>query len=232
MVKMQVIFFYLCYNGMMNFRCVIFDLDGTLADTIHDVAAKINKALEERGFAPAPVEEYIKMQGKAIEELVLNALPAEARDRKLAQELGERAVEIYEEDSLYLAKPYPGMTELLLELKQKKRKTAVLSNKPHGAAVIEISHLFPAYNFDMVSGVRAGFPFKPDPVSVWDLLTNLDVSPRDALLMGDSETDIKTALAAGCHAMGVSWGYRDVSVLKAAGAQRIINKPSELMEFI
>jgi phosphoglycolate phosphatase len=218
--------------GIMKFQCIIFDLDGTLADTVQDIAANINKALEERGFVPAPVEEYVKMQGKAIDDLVLNALPPEARNSTLALELSERAIAIYMEHSPRLAKPYPGMTELLLELKQKKCKTAVLSNKPHKVVLVELSHLFPSHSFDMVSGTRAGFPFKPDPASVWDLLIELEVSPRNALLLGDSETDIKTALIAGCHAIGVSWGYRDVPVLKAAGAQRIINDPSELMEFI
>jgi phosphoglycolate phosphatase len=216
----------------MNFRCVIFDLDGTLADTIHEEAANINKALEERGFLPAPVEEYIKVMGKSLEELVLHALPPEKRDMGLASELAARTIAIYGENTRYLSKPYPGMTELLLELKQKKRKLAVLSNKPNVVAPIEISHLFPPFTFDIVRGIRPGFPFKPDPASVWDLLTELDVNPRESILVGDSETDIQTALDSSCHAVGVSWGYRDVSVLKNAGAQRIINKPSELLEFI
>jgi phosphoglycolate phosphatase len=216
----------------MNYRCVIFDLDGTLADTVHYMADNINRALEERGFAPAPVEEYLKLQGNNMETMVLSALPPEMRDRGLAEELSGRAIKLFGENSSNLPRPYPGITELILELKRKKIKRAVLSNKPDGAVQIETARLFPPGSFDFTGGIRPGFPFKPDPASVWELLAELDISPRDTILMGDSETDIETALAAGCHALGVSWGYRDVSVLKASGAQGIINKPEELLEFL
>ncbi|MDR2049989.1 MAG: HAD family hydrolase [Treponema sp.] len=216
----------------MNYNCVIFDLDGTLADTVHDLAGILNRVLKERGFDPAPVDDFVKMQGKTMEVQILSMLPPQERNDKLVEELAARARKLYEEEPLNLGKPYQGIPELLLELKRKKVKRAVLTNKPEGIANRELSRFFPAGSFDMVSGIKPGFPYKPDPASVWELLVKLDASPRNSILAGDSEIDIQTALAAECFAVGVSWGYRDIEVLKNAGAQCIVNEPSELLEFL
>jgi phosphoglycolate phosphatase len=216
----------------MKYRCVIFDMDGTLANTIDDLTLHINKALEERGFAPVPVEEYLKMQGREIDALVTNALPTGGADPQLVKELAHRAIAIYSETSHRLTKVYPGIPELLLELKRKKIKCAALSNKPDRMLNAEIAFLFPPGTFDQAYGARPDIPAKPDPASLWELLSELEVTPRDTIFAGDSDTDIKTALAAGCHALGVSWGYGNVPALKAAGAQRIINEPRELLELI
>ncbi|MDR1307447.1 MAG: HAD family hydrolase [Treponema sp.] len=216
----------------MNYRCVIFDMDGTLADTIDDLTLNINKALEERGFAPAPAEKYLKMQGREIDALVTNALPRGPENPGLVKELAERAIAVYSETPHRLTRVYPGIPELLLELKRKKIKRAALSNKPDRMLNAEIAFLFPPGTFEAAYGARPGIPAKPDPAAVWELLSELDVTPRDTILAGDSGTDIKTALAAGCHALGVSWGYRSVPALKAAGAQRIIHEPRELLELL
>jgi phosphoglycolate phosphatase len=216
----------------MNYNCVIFDLDGTLADTVHDLAYTLNRALEERGFAPSPMEDFVKMQGKSMEAQLLSMLPPGKRDDKLAEELAAGARKLYAEEPSTLGKPYPGMEELLSGIRQKKVKLAVLTNKPEEVASRELSRLFPSRPFDAISGIKPGFPYKPDPASVWELLVTLDTSPRGTILAGDSEIDIQTALAAGCFAVGVSWGYRDIEALKNAGAQCIINKPSELLEFL
>jgi phosphoglycolate phosphatase len=229
---MQDFFANLSYTDTMNYNCVIFDLDGTLADTICDLAGTLNRALEERGFEPAPVEDFVTMQGKSMEAQLLSMLPPEKKDAKLVEELAARSRKLYKEEPLNLGKSYEGISALLVELKRKKVKRAVLTNKPEQVAYMEINRLFPAGSFDMLSGIKPGFPYKPDPASVWELLTKLDVSPRNTILAGDSEIDMQTALAAGCFAVGVSWGYRDADVLKNAGAQCIINKPSELLEFL
>jgi phosphoglycolate phosphatase len=229
---MQDFFTNLSYTGAMRYNCVIFDMDGTLADTVHDLAATLNRVMRERGFEPAPVEDFIKMQGKTMEAQILSMLPPHERNNELIEELAARTRKLYEEEPLNLGKPYEGISELLFELKRKKVKRAVLTNKPEGMANKELSRFFPAGSFDMVSGIKPGFPYKPDPASVWELLAELDTSPRNTILVGDSEIDIQTALAAECFAVGVSWGYRDIDALKNAGAQCIINKPSELLEFL
>jgi phosphoglycolate phosphatase len=216
----------------MRYNCVIFDLDGTLADTVQDLALTLNRVLGERGFGPAPLEVFVKMQGTSLESQILGMLPPEERNDKLVEELAARSRKLYQEESLNLGKPYPEIQELLFELKRRKLKLAVLTNKPEEMANREIGRFFPAGLFDAVSGVRPGFPYKPDPAAVWDLLVELDASPRDTIFAGDSEIDIQTALAAGCFGVGVSWGYRDIEALKNAGAQCIINKPAELLEFL
>jgi phosphoglycolate phosphatase len=215
---------------MKKFRCVIFDLDGTLADTLDDLVANINRSLEENKFAPVSREIIRKMQGGELETMVLAALPP--GNEHLVDKLTAGVLRFYAEAPLHLAKPYPQIPELLLELGRKKCKTAVLTNKPDHVAHLEIDRLFPFFKFGLVNGIRPGFPNKPDPGAVWEILTELDVSPRDTVLMGDSETDMKAALDSECHAVGVSWGYKDKAVIKAAGAQRIIDSPLELLEFI
>jgi phosphoglycolate phosphatase len=135
-------------------------------------------------------------------------------------------------DTRNTSKPYPMMPELFLELRHRKIKTAVLSNTPEGELQLELERLFPFFKFEMICGIRPGFPGKPDPSAVWEILTELDVSPRDTILVGNSEIDIRTALEADCHAIGAGWGYRDAETLRAAGAQRIILEPLELLEFL
>ncbi|MDR0403322.1 MAG: HAD family hydrolase [Treponema sp.] len=219
-------------SGKTSFRCAIFDLDGTLVDTVQDLASVLNRVIQERGFDPAPMECFIKMQGKTIEAQVSAMLPPEERNDKFVEELAAEARKFYEEEPPNLGKPYRGIQELLSALGRKKIKRAVLTNKPDRIANREIGLFFPAGSFDMVSGIRPGFPHKPDPASVWELLVELDASPRNTILIGDSEIDMQTAAAAGCFAVGVSWGYRDAAALKNAGAMCIINKPLELLEFL
>jgi phosphoglycolate phosphatase len=216
----------------MNYNCVIFDLDGTLADTVHDLAGILNRVLKERGFDPVPVDDFIKMQGETMEVQILSMLPPQEKNDKLVEEIAAETRKLYAQKPLNLGKPYQGIEELLSGLKQKKVKLAVLTNKPEEMANRELSRFFPSGPFDAISGIKPGFPYKPDPAAVWELLVKLDTNPRNTILAGDSEIDIQTALAAGCFAVGASWGYRDIEVLKNAGAQCIINKPSELLEFL
>ncbi|MDR1507657.1 MAG: HAD family hydrolase [Treponema sp.] len=216
----------------MKYNCVIFDLDGTLADTVLDLAEAVNKTLEEHGFEPAALEDFVKMQGITLENQMLRVLPPGKRNKTLASELSAGVKKRYEELPVSRGKPYRGVQELLSALRRKRVKLAVLTNKPDEIANRELDRFFPAGSFDMVSGIRPDFPCKPDPAAVWELLAELDASPRNTILAGDSEIDMETARAAECLAVGVSWGYSDIEVLKKAGAQCIINKPSELMEFL
>jgi phosphoglycolate phosphatase len=215
-----------------KYRCVIFDWDGTLADTIAELAGNVNRALEERGFASIPVQDYLQAQGRPLEDHVLLALPPEQRDNSLVHDLTARALRLWEEAPLNLVRPYPGLPELVAVLRDKKIKRAVLTNKPDAVARAEIARVYPPGAFDAVSGIRPGAPYKPDPASVWELLAELDENPGGAILAGDSETDMRTAVSAGCLPLGVLWGYRDAETLLAAGARRLINKPEELLELL
>jgi phosphoglycolate phosphatase len=216
----------------MKYKCVIFDLDGTLVDTIADLAAAMNKVLSTRGFPLHSPQEYMALMGWGMRRFAFLALPPSSRDDATVEAVARETEANYNAKPLVHSKPYPGIFELVAELKRNKIKTAVLTNKPHSTTNLVISGLFPSGSFDAVYGDRPGIPPKPDPGSTWEILVDLDVSPRDTIFMGDSEVDMATALAADCHALGVSWGFRDRSVLEKAGAQRIIDSPGELLGII
>ncbi|MDR0567597.1 MAG: HAD family hydrolase [Spirochaetaceae bacterium] len=220
----------------MKFKSFIFDLDGTLVDTIADIAASMNKALFRRGFPPLIPAEYTKIVGWGIKRLAFLALPADEREKPGAEELAEAvardAARFYEESPLVYSKPYPGMLEAAAELKRKNIKTGVATNKPDPVARLVVQGLFPLGSFDRIRGDLPGAPRKPDPSVVWDMLIELNSTPRETVLVGDSEIDIETARNANCHALGVSWGFRPRESLEKAGAERIIDAPEELLRFI
>jgi phosphoglycolate phosphatase len=215
-----------------NFRAVIFDLDGTLVNTIGDIAVSMNRALEGGGFPALAEEAYIDKVGGGIKKLALLSLPETARDEGTVEKVAAAAAGFYAERPLVFSNPYPGIPELVAELRRRKIKTAVLTNKPDPVTQQVIRGLFPSGSFDWVQGDRPGVPRKPDPGSTWDILLNLDVPPREAIFMGDSEVDMETAGASNCHALGVSWGFRPRELLEQAGAQRIIDRPEELLELL
>lgn len=211
---------------------VIFDLDGTLVDTLGDIAASMNRSLKLHGFPELPAEEYREKVGWGIEHLAFLALPEEARQDKLAVMVAADASGFYAETPLVYSRPYPGIPELIGALRQKKIKTAVLTNKPDLTAQKVISGLFQAGSFDYVQGEVTGDKRKPDPACVWELLVELDLTPASVVIAGDSEIDMKTALDSGCFAIGVSWGYRSRETLIRAGARHIIEDPLELLDFL
>jgi phosphoglycolate phosphatase len=229
------------YNGRMRFKCIIFDLDGTLVDTIGDIAASMNYALAEGGFPALSEGQYTKIVGNGLRTLAALALPANARDEKTVDAAYRSALAYYRDHPSEHSRPYPGIPELVTELGRKSDrrlsvktaavKTAVLSNKADPVTRMVIGKFFPGA-FDLVIGERPGVPRKPDPASTWELITELDGSPRETLFIGDSEVDIATAQAADCPFLGVSWGFRGRPALEAAGAGRIIDRPAELWELL
>ena len=223
----------------MKYKCIIFDCDGTLLDTLQEIACAMNKALAARGFPALPVESYRDMVGWGIYKLAELVLPPSARTKENIQTLGESASLIMKElQNENLTKPYPGIQNLLTELsslnktKSKKIFLAVLSNKPDVVLRGLMSKFFPDVIFDAVSGMRPGVPPKPEPSAVWDLLAVIDVLPQDTIFAGDSEIDIETARNAGCYPLGVSWGFRSRERLEAAGAAKIIDRPAQIMDFL
>ncbi len=218
------------------FNTIIFDLDGTLVDTIADIAFFMNKALQMRELPVVPEAEYKKLVGWGMKRLALNVMPPDMRENALADalsdELAADATRFYMENPVIKTKPYDGIPQTLTELRRRKFKIAVLSNKPDAAAQAVTRLLFLQNTFDIVQGDSAGKPRKPSPDPVWDILMELDASPRDTLFLGDSEIDMETALAAGCHAVGAAWGFRGRKTLEQSGAERVIDKPADLLEVL
>jgi phosphoglycolate phosphatase len=216
----------------MKYRCVIFDLDGTLVDTLEDIAGSMNRALEGRGFPPLPVESYKKIVGWGIKKLAFGALPEPVRNDENAALVAAEAQQFYAEQPLVHSLPYPGMGDLAAELRRRKVRTAILSNKPDPVAQLVVSGLFPGGAFDLVQGEIPGLPRKPDPAGAWEILVQLECTPRETIFMGDSEIDMETARNIGCFPLGVSWGFRSRETLEKAGAARIINNPAELLKML
>lgn len=220
-----------------KYRCVIFDCDGTLVDTLDDIASAMNQSLARHGFPAADREQYRSMTGWGTYKLAELVLPETARTDANIQTVGNFAKELMDKlpPEQSLSKPYPGIRELLSRLnplRPKKLKTAVISNKADSVLQRLMGDLFGAAAFDAVYGMCPGFSPKPDPAMVWDFLAGIDCSPHNAIFAGDSEIDIETARNAGCYPLGVSWGFRSRETLVQAGAARIIDSPEEILELL
>ena len=216
----------------LKYKGIIFDCDGTLIDTLGDISVSMNKALKLHGFPELTNDEYKDKVGWGIKRLAYLSLPEEKRNMETATLVAGDAINFYTEEPLITSFVYPGILELVITLKGKKLKTAVLTNKPNVPAQLVINGLFPPNTFNFVRGEIKGKPRKPDPACVWDLLVNMNLTPAEVIFVGDSEIDMETALAAGCFPLGVSWGYRSRETLENAGAKRIIDKPAELLELL
>jgi phosphoglycolate phosphatase len=216
----------------MKYRCVIFDLDGTLVNTLGDIAYSVNKALNLHGFPGLPETAYLSLVGWGMKKLALSALPESSKNEETAGAVALDALRFYTEKPAVYAEPYPGIQQLVAELAHRKVKTAVLSNKSDPIVKLIIDGLFPKGSFNITRGEIAGFPRKPDPASSWDILVQLDCTPSETIFAGDSEIDMETARNAGCFPLGVSWGFRPRNIIEEAGAARIIDEPVQLLEFI
>jgi phosphoglycolate phosphatase len=216
----------------VKYRCVLFDLDGTLVDTIDDIALSMNRALEGRGFPARKPEEYPALVGRGIRNLARDSLPPAERTEQNIDLVMEAAARFYQENPVVHSSPYPGILELLAGLSRLKIRCAVLSNKPDTVTRLVIRGLFPPASFDLVQGEIPGVPRKPDPSAAWDILVSLGCTPRETIFMGDSEVDMETARNTGCFPLGVGWGFRSPELLEKAGAARIIQRPEELLSLV
>jgi len=217
-----------------KYRSIIFDCDGTLIDTLEDIAAAMNQALETHGFPALRTEEYRNKVGWGIAKTAALALPEGARTDENAQKVGSCAAKLMEEQPAEksLSKVYPGVRELLTELKARRIKIAVLSNKADATLHRVMHDFFSPLVFDAVCGLRPGVAPKPDPAAAWEMLADMGKNPHETVFVGDSEIDMETALNSGCFPLGVTWGFRSRATLQEAGAARIIDKPDELWELL
>lgn len=211
----------------MTYAAYIFDLDGTLLDTLPDLVRLTNMVLGQRGWPTRSTEEILSYVGDGGRMLLTRAAPVGTPDRDI-DEAFACWQELYPTYGHALTRPYGGMPEALAELKGKGAKLGVLSNKFDAAAQEVIAGQFPNM-FDLVRGECDEIPRKPDPRGLLHMIGQLGVQPEDVAYVGDSGTDMRVACKAGAFAVGVSWGYRPVSELRAAGAQVIVQNPGEIV---
>lgn len=212
-------------------KLAVFDLDGTLCDTIEDLAASVNFALSSLGFNTHPTELYKYMVGSGMKNLVFRALPEEKRSEVEVEKANTIMLDYYKDHFAVKTRVYDGITKLLLKLKEKGIHIAVCTNKSHDMAVKVIDKLFPN-TFDTVIGKSDDRPLKPDPFSVNEIMNHYGVNPNETVFIGDSGIDIITALNSKTIPIGVLWGFRDEAELKQNGARHIAEAPKDILEII
>ena len=206
-------------------KAVIFDLDGTLLNTLEDLANASNFALRSCGYNEHPIKDYIRFVGSGRYILMKRILP-EAIEKVL-----KLFDEYYGEHMHDTTKPYDGIYELIKELKIKNIKLAVVSNKPDEFAGETVNRYF-GNDFEITYGQRPNHAVKPDPKTVYEVMEYLNVTKEECIYVGDSDVDMKTAQNAGVKSIGVAWGFRGEEELKSAGADYIIRTPQELVNLL
>lgn len=216
----------------MTIHAVIFDLDGTLLDTLADLADAVNRVLAANGYPKHPEHDYRWFVGDGSAMLITRALPPDCRDTENVQACLERFIADYNLHWHRKTAPYAGIMELLETLQAERLKLAVVTNKPHRFAEKMIAHYFPKTSFDPIFGQREDIPKKPDPAQALAAAVQMEVAPQGCLFVGDSAVDIKTARRAGMPAIGAGWGFRPKSELIDAGADHIIDHPMDLLPIL
>lgn len=214
-------------------KAVIFDLDGTLADSLTSIWFCTNKALENKGYPVIEKEAYKYLVGDGAKTLIKRALETVGeQDPEAIQPLLEEYLSIFQEHCMYEVKPYPQIEQLILQLKSQGVRIAVLSNKPHEQTLDVIHTLFGDHVFDMVLGQREGIEKKPSPTGVFSIMNELGVKPEDVIYLGDTDTDMQTGKAAEVFTIGALWGFREEKELQINGADELIKEPLDLIKFL
>lgn len=216
----------------MKYRAVLFDLDGTLLDTLDDLADSMNNILERSGYPKHDRNSYKYFVGDGMFNLVKRALPDEMRSdadveyyfAAMREEYGRR----WDEKT----KPYEGIPELLDSLKEKGLKMAILSNKSHYFTKLVVEKLLAKWTFDLIFGERPGVPKKPNPAGAAEISSLLGIPAKEFLYLGDTNVDMKTATAADMYPLGALWGFRKADELVEGGARLLIPKPEALLDLL
>jgi len=210
-------------------KALIFDLDGTLLDSLADIATSINEMLAARGHPKCETEVFRQMVGDGMEKLVERALPEHARDEETIRLGTAEYRALYETHWNLETKPYPGIEALLDALRSRGIKLGVISNKAHRFTVPMCDHFFGPDRFDAILGARDGVPHKPAPDGGLELIAALGLTPDECAYVGDSGIDMAFAKACGMRAIGVLWGFRDEAELREHGADVLVSRAGEIL---
>jgi phosphoglycolate phosphatase len=216
----------------IEFQAILFDLDGTLLDTLADIACAANAGLKELGFPTHPIESYRRFVGDGAGCLARRVMPEDHQDDETVERCREIIAAEYAKCWADNTKLYPGVSELLAELHERGIPMAVLSNKPHDSTRTVVEGYFPDHYFKVVRGSLPSVPIKPDPAGALLIAEELDIPPGRFVYLGDTDTDMRTAVAAGMFAAGALWGFRTAEELTANGAKALLKKPQELLNLL
>lgn len=214
------------------YKACIFDLDGTLTDTLDSLTYSVNETLKEMNLPEITSEQCRAFVGNGARYLMEKAVSVSEEHLSRLEEAMERYGRIFDQNCTYHVVPYDGILSMLEELHQKGMQLAVLTNKPHKQAVHVVEEIFGKDRFQIIQGQKEGVPRKPDPTAAISIAQQFGITPAETVYIGDSEVDVATGLAAKMLTIGVSWGFRKRQVLEEAGATCIADHPSEIMEWI
>ncbi|MDE6512553.1 MAG: HAD family hydrolase [Muribaculaceae bacterium] len=213
-------------------KLAIFDLDGTLLNTIDDLGHAANHALEACGYPTHDIASYRFYVGNGVGRLLERVLPPDHRTPEKVAHLRQIFQEYYDRHLWDHTRPYPGIEDLLIELAARGVKLAVASNKYQSATSALVARFFPRLPFEAVHGMRPDIPAKPDPSIIFNVLLNVPTPKADVIYIGDSGVDMETARRACVESVGVTWGFRPVSELRQFLAEHIISNPADLLPLI
>jgi len=213
-------------------KAVLFDLDGTLLDTLEDLADSANAALSQLGLPGHPIDAYKQFVGDGLENLVRRAIGQERIDDELLARGMEATRREYAGRWAEKTRPYPGVPELLDNLQHRGIPMAVFSNKPDEFTRLCVTRLLSAWGFAAVQGATPELPRKPDPHGALAIAAHMGVNPGEVLYLGDTNTDMQTAIAAGMSPVGALWGFRSAEELSAAGAALLVRTPVEVLAWV
>lgn len=214
----------------MKYKAVIFDMDGTILNTLEDLKNATNYSLRQFGMPERSLEEVRMFVGNGIRKLVERAVPSSTSEEKIAQ-VFDVFLEYYEIHSADNTSPYPGILELVEKLKKSGIKTAISTNKADVPAQ-ELGREYFNGIFDLIVGQQDGLKVKPAPDSVNKILSILDIQKKDAIYIGDSDVDVQTAKNSGLDFIGVSWGFRGREFLEKNGAKNIVDNANEILDLV
>lgn len=215
------------------YKCCIFDLDGTLLNTLQALSYCSNKALRKYGLGEVPTEEFKWMVGDGYRNQIKRALTYLGDEELIHwEEACQDYMEIFSKNSLYQVAPYEGIMEMIRELKDLGMKLAVLSNKPNGQTIVNMETIFGKGYFDFVAGQIDGVPKKPDPSGALRIAEKFGCEPQECLYIGDTNTDMKTGISAGMATVGVLWGFREREELEAFAPFAIVEHPQQIVDLV
>jgi len=212
-------------------KAIIFDLDGTLLDTLTDIMESVNNVLSKYDFPTHEMHAYKYFIGNGIEVLTRKAFPKDITESEFRNYFQEVKQE-YESRQTLRTKPYNGIEEMLTKLIEKNISISILSNKPHEFTIPTVKHFFPNIEFSVVFGSRNGIDRKPSSDAVFEILKKLNLKKEECFFVGDTAIDMQTSVNAGVDGIGVSWGFRTIKELQDNGAKYIIDSPSEIFKLI
>lgn len=219
-------------RGAVGYKAVLFDLDGTLLDTLDDLAAAANRVLDAQGLPVHPVDAYRYFVGDGIAVLAERILPASLRSPETIAATVAAFQNEYANNWNDRSAPYAGVPAMLDQLIAANLRLSILSNKPDAFTRLCVEQLLPQWRFDPLLGQRPGVAKKPDPAGAFEVAARLGLGPAEILYVGDTAVDMRTAVAAGMDAVGVLWGFRGADELRQAGAWRLISRPEELVSLL